>query len=382
MLLDNQEAVKLQEHLMQELAGGSQWVTYNTMQIKYSTEDLYCFAKKDEASEFISNNVSDRDAFSLLPLTHLLMELNQQLYEGKLDRQNTSLPIELKLDTSFRKENHNTFKSIEMNQKNFEYLRDQVKYTGFGEELENQLKEKMQKQSPEFTLSHNAKFNNDTVASTLHFKKSDQSDMYFFNSYDLKLKNGNATDMEQTFYINKGNNITLKEAFNLMEGRAVNKDLSNKEGQAYNAWVQMDFKETDKNGNYKMQQFHQNYGFDLEKALAKHPIKDLNNSQDKSRLIESLQKGNRQSVTFIQNGNEQKYFVEANPQFKTVNVYDSNMKRLDSRQSKDEKQSQGESTSIKQDAQKESQKGGSEDEGPELHRASKKKTKKHNHSVS
>ncbi|MBK0668178.1 hypothetical protein GZZ95_27560, partial [Klebsiella pneumoniae] len=38
-----------------------------------------------------------------------------------------------------------TSKTNFMNQKNFEYLCDQVKFTGFGEGLENELKEKMQK---------------------------------------------------------------------------------------------------------------------------------------------------------------------------------------------------------------------------------------------
>src|ERR1044071_3286238 len=117
--------------------------------------------------------------------------------------------------------------------------------------------------------------------------------MYFFNSYQLNLKQENTSDiMKQTFYINKGNNITLKEAYNLMNGRAVNKDLTSKEGQVYNAWIQMDFKQTENNGNYKLKQFHQNYGYNLVNALAKYPIKELSNEQDKTRLVESLQKGN------------------------------------------------------------------------------------------
>ena len=51
-----------------------------------------------------------------------------------------------------------------------------------------------------------------------------------------------------------------------MSGRAINKDLTTKEGQLYNAWMQMDFKETDKNGNYQLKQYHTNYGYDLEKS--------------------------------------------------------------------------------------------------------------------
>ena len=250
----------------------------------------------------------------------------------------------------------NTQKKYLMNQKNFEYLKDRVKFTGFGEGLENELKERMQQQTPKFMLVHTGGFGKDETVTTLHFRKSDQSEMYFFNKYDLTLKKENASEaMNQTFYLNKGGNITLKEAYNLMNGRAVNKDLTNKEGQVYNAWVQMDFKQTDRNGNYKLKQFHQNYGYDLNSALAKHPIKELGNEQDKVRLLESLHKGNRQSVTFLHNGNEQKQFIEANPQFKSINVYDQNMQRMGSRQAKDEKQTQGESKTVKQDSKKEVQ---------------------------
>lgn len=251
-----------------------------------------------------------------------------------------------------------------MNEKNFDYLKDQIKFTGFGEGLEKELKDKMQKQTPEFQIAHKAKFGNDDLVAVLHFKKSDQTDMYFFNRYQINLKPEQSSEaMEQTFYINKGNNITLKEAYNLMNGRAVNKDLTSKEGEVYNAWMQMDFKQTDNNGNYKMKHFHQNYGYDLDNVLSKHQIKELTNEQDKTRLVESLQKGNRQSVTFIQNGGEQKQFIEANPQFKTINIYDSNMQRLTNKQGQNEKQGQGDQTSAKQNAKIENQKQGDVDDG-------------------
>jgi hypothetical protein len=59
----------------------------------------------------------------------------------------------------------------------------------FGESLENELKEKMQQGLLEFTLSHQAGFGTDSTLATLHFKKSDESDLYFFNRYSLLLKN-------------------------------------------------------------------------------------------------------------------------------------------------------------------------------------------------
>jgi hypothetical protein len=270
-----------------------------------------------------------------------------------------------------------------MNPKNYEFLKDQVKFTGFGDAFENELKEKVQKQTPEFQLYHNAKFGNDVATATLHFKKSEQSDMYFFNRYDLTLKQESNPDMlKQTFYINKGNSITLKEAYNLMSGRAVNKDLTNKEGQVYNAWVQMDFKETDKNGNYGLKHYHQNYGFDLEKELAKHPIKELAGELEKTRLMESLQKGNRQAVTFIKEGNEQRMFIEANPRFKTINVYDNNMQRLSTKQGQSEKHGEGERSAAKQVSKSESQKQSAADDTGEMPKASNKRRKKQSNSIS
>jgi hypothetical protein len=45
-------------------------------------------------------------------------------------------------------------------------------------------------------------------------------------------------------------------------------------------------------------------------------------------LIESLERGNRQSVTMDLGGKETKMFIEASPQFKGMNLYDASMKRL------------------------------------------------------
>lgn len=261
-----------------------------------------------------------------------------------------------------------------MNEKNFEYLRDQLKYTGFGDALESELKEKMQKEEPNFTLTYNTQYGNDTAAATLNFNKSKESDLYFFNSYKVELQKENSKEaLEQTFYINKGSNITMKEAYNLMEGRSVNKDLTNKEGEIYNSWVQIDFKQSESNGNFKLNHYHQNYGYDLEATLSKHPIKELETPKYKEDLINSLKKGNLQSATFQKEGNEIKQYIEASPQFKTINVYDSNLQRIDNRKSKEEKQSETQQISEKQGSKKQNQTA--DDDGPEVPKEAKKKKK-------
>ncbi len=94
-------------------------------------------------------------------------------------------------------------------------------------------------------------------------------------------------------------------------------------------------------------QYGKNYGFDLEEQLKKHPIKELTNDEYKKDLIDSLKKGNVQSATFVKDGQEVRQYVEANPQYKNINLYDANMQRLDSRQSQGQRQESKESQNVK-----------------------------------
>ncbi len=250
-----------------------------------------------------------------------------------------------------------------MNQKNFDYLKDQVKYTGFGEGLEKELKEHIKRQEPEFTLQHKATYGKDEMNTTLYFKRSETTDMYFFNKYEVNLKDEKLKDpLAHTFYIGRDNNFTHKESYNLLKGRSVNKDLVSMEGKPYNAWVELDLNPSD-NGNFKQKKYSENYGFDLEKALAKHPIKELTEVRDKERLMESLKKGNFQPVTYLADGSELKGYVKANPAFKNVSLYDQSMQRV--RQGQKEEKQQSEANSQQQSEKKEQKTSKEEDGEPE-----------------
>lgn len=249
-----------------------------------------------------------------------------------------------------------------MNTKNFEFLKDGLKYMGFGEKLNADLEKQINQQPTEFNLTLQGEFKKDGVTDRvdyrLDFKKSDQTDMYFFNRYQATLKNDDpAQEKSQTFYITKNSGITAKEAYNLLSGRAVNKDLNNKEGQPFNAWLQLDFQEKDKNDNFKVKQYHTGYGYELESTLNKYPIKELTNEEEKGKLIKSLEKGNLQPVTFIKEGQEQKMFIEANPQFKTLNLYDSKMEKqfqgIEKKEKQEPEKSKEKKESQKQDVDEE-----------------------------
>ena len=73
-----------------------------------------------------------------------------------------------------------------MNQKNFDYLKDGLKYLGFGEGLNNKLAEELASGKPEFQINTVNEYGRDKVNYKLDFRKSDQSDMYFFNKYTAK----------------------------------------------------------------------------------------------------------------------------------------------------------------------------------------------------
>jgi hypothetical protein len=216
-----------------------------------------------------------------------------------------------------------------MNQKNYDFLKDGLKYLGFGEGLSKKLEEGLASGKSEFQLNTVNEYGKDKVNYSLDFKKSDQSDMYFFNKYQASFKpEGDAPEKSQTFYIKKNSGITAKESYNLLNGRSVNKDLTNAEGQPYNAWMQLDWSQKDDKGNHKFKMIHQAYGYDLAKELEKHPIKELNEPVTKERLMQSLERGNLHQVTFVKADKEDKMFIEANPQFKTLNIYDGNLKKV------------------------------------------------------
>ena len=215
-----------------------------------------------------------------------------------------------------------------MNEKNLEYLKDNLKYMGFGDGLTSQLAKEVAAGQPQFQLHFEADMNKKAFAAVLNFRKSDNSEMCFFNSYHASLKRTNGDVVDQVFYLNKGKGVTAKEAYNLLEGRAVFKELTNKEGQSYHAWLQLDLSKRDKHNNHEVKQFHEHYGFNLSEAMQKFPIKEMQEADLRDVLLRSLEKGNLQAVTFIQEGSVSRLFVEAAPQYKAVNLYDGQLKRV------------------------------------------------------
>ncbi len=324
------------------LSNGDHWMAYNQSLYFLDKENVHFFSTEAEANEFSLDNISDRDNFFVIRFDSIQDILKKIPYDERLNRVLVHNPDA----NGLYNPDGNAFtealiKHIEqqqlslfnsqlninvMNNETLEFLQDRIKFLGFGENLKAELEKNISEGKTDFQLHYQAEINKKPFEATLNFRKSDSTDMYFFNSYQASLERNNGEKMEQKFYLNNGKGITSKEAYNLLDGRAVHKDLVTKEGQPYKAWMQLDFENKDKNNNFEVKQFHEKYGFDLKAAVEKFPIIDLKDPEKEKALMQSLQKGNVQSVTIEKDGNSHKMFIEADPQYKKVNLYDSNMK--------------------------------------------------------
>ena len=293
------------------LSKGENWMAYNNSLYFIDKDDVHFFKDQAAANEFARNNNSDRDHYNIIHITSLVDVLKQIPYGKELTKQIS-----------------NNIKSNVMNEKNLEYLKDNVKYMGFGDKQNEALEQHLKEGKESFQLTFNTEVNKKPVEATLNFRKSDNSEMYFFNNYHASLQRSNGEKMEQTFYLNKGKGVTAKEAYNLLEGRSVYKELTNKAGDSYKAWIQLDFDNKDKHNNFEVKQYHENFGYDLKAAVGKYAVAELDGGDKEKALMQSLQKGNMQSITIEKDGATHKMFIEANPQYKSVHIYDGQMKRV------------------------------------------------------
>lgn len=215
-----------------------------------------------------------------------------------------------------------------MNQNNFAYLKDNIKYTGFGEALYPELEKNIIAKKDEFQLHFTTQISNRPFDAVLDFRKSNTSDMYFFNRYTATVERNNGEKLSQSFAITKGKGVTAKEAYNLLQGRAVKREMTNAKGEEYIAWIQLDFDIKDEKGNFKVNKYNENYGYDLRESIASFPVLELDGGEKEKDLLRSLEKGNVQAVAIEINGNPERMFIEANPQYKTINIYDNSFKLM------------------------------------------------------
>jgi hypothetical protein len=203
---------------------------------------------------------------------------------------------------------------------NSQSLHDQVQRVGF-KNLSASIDQQIEQGQEQFTIPLSYYINEkERLDHQLYFAK-DERGLYQFDGYKTVLQNESKPEENRQHYfkIKEGQYIDTTQAYNLLAGRAVQKEGS---------WMQLDLNDKDSNGNYSVKEFHSEYGYNLEKEIQQLPLKELSNKTEADKLQDSLKQGSRQSVILIKDGNEHQFYIEANPQFKSVNIYDEHSRKV------------------------------------------------------
>ncbi|WP_254412122.1 hypothetical protein [Dyadobacter diqingensis] len=220
----------------------------------------------------------------------------------------------------------------QVNQKhdsNLKELGDAMKKNGFGYAAD-QLSQHVSRGQKNFSIPLSHYINeNEKMNFNLSFTRQ-QDGSYRFDQYQASLHKAKDPNqaVSQIFKTDAKDSINAKQAVNLLAGRAVMKEGSDFSGASKPKWIQLDFNDRDPSGNHKVKEFLHNYGFDLDKAAEKLIQKQNLSPESRQNLLEGLRKGEKQPVTITRGNVSVNLFIEANPQFKTLNLYDEQNKKL------------------------------------------------------
>lgn len=254
------------------------------------------------------------ERFALRVLRQERSRIEKQLYPNLLLRLLRRLLIApLKEQIIIRQDNRKT-------EQNSQALHQQVQRTGFSD-LSVKIDEQIRRGQQQFFIPVSYYLNDkERIDHQLSFAK-DQSGQYHFEGYKTVLYNEAKPDekRQQYFSMRHEYNINTTEAYNLLSGRCI---------QNGGTWLQLDLNDKDQHGNFRIKQFHSDYGYDLDKVLQQLPLKDLMKPTEIEKLKDALKNGQKVSVSFVKDGNEQRFYIEANPQFKSVNIYDEHSRKI------------------------------------------------------
>ncbi|KIA95587.1 MULTISPECIES: hypothetical protein [unclassified Flavobacterium] len=259
-----------------------------------------------------TRNIDER--FALQMLKQEKNKILKQLYPNQLVRLVRKLVVAPLIDQIAVRRNEKE------EQKNYQSLHDQVQRIGF-KDLSNQIDQQIKEGQEQFTIPVSYYVNEkERLHHELSFAK-DQSGQYQFEGFKTTLQNESYPEenRSQYFKIQEENSINPTQAYNLLAGRAVQKGSS---------WIQLNLNDKDANHNHRIKEFRHDYDYNLEKSIQQLPLKELSNKTNTYKLQDALREGNRQCVTLLKNGNEHQFYIEANPQFKSVNIYDGQLKKI------------------------------------------------------
>jgi len=171
-------------YLDKQLEDGKKWVVYE-MDHPFSRMGMTCFKSESDAINYEYDHDSIVDMLNTTSIKHM-----QDVIRQSVELMNSELIRE-----SIPQQTNN------MNRNNLETLQKDLKTLGFDQKLIEQMEKNMEKDLPEFKLQKQMPGDKRQLDYTLHFKKSGQSDYYYFNKFNVSLTKGKALEEGQKYMV-------------------------------------------------------------------------------------------------------------------------------------------------------------------------------------
>ncbi len=198
---------------------------------------------------------------------------------------------------------------------NLKYLDNGLFYLGFGKEHSDEVSTHLNNGAEQFSVNHADKFHGKEIDYRIDHKRSAESGWISISGFLLTPRE--KPEAQQYFGVFKNKGFTAKEAFNLVEGRAVCKDHW-KDSEKYESWHVMNFEKKTAKGNAKIDNYHENFGFDVAKALQNLNWSKVTGQGMPPWAEENLRKGDPLRGTLEIEGMDVEANIIANPKSREV----------------------------------------------------------------
>ena len=209
----------------------------------------------------------------------------------------------------------------ELTEHNLRLLKEELKEKGFPESVLPALEEKIRSEyKVDFYLLFETNIDNKPVKGNLYFLDTDTPDAHRLLSFSLDF--GKDTDVmvsQANFLVGHGYDISMREAYNLMDGRWVYKEPPfDPEKKGY--WVGLNAGDV---SSYYAKLEYQASDFRVEQAITDSPLGYYLNPEQKKELVASLKEGNRPELNIDVMGVPKKVWAEAAPVFQKIRLSDA-----------------------------------------------------------
>jgi hypothetical protein len=241
-----------------------------------------------------------------------------------------------------------------MNEKNFEYLKKLLDNLGFGTKLNGVLQQALEKGFNTFTLGLNNTYlseesrilgstHKDIVKYRLNFAKGKNSDAVFLNDYQAYLfKPLEISPRSHTFDLERDHRVTAIQAYRLLSGFSIEKnvflsrredaELKGTQSEGKKVWLKINLDVVDAYEQHPLRKFYPEYGYDLGAAIDKYPFTNLSSGGVREMALQDLAKGKLFKTEMRLFDQIFPVYIAANPQSRSLEIYDKALSRISDRQ--------------------------------------------------